>query len=139
VDALKGLSFVLKDVLEIVVAVLVAWFFYQGLAIAVNTPMPLVSVVSHSMEPILHVGDLLFVIGTNDPKVGDIIIYDNPDVSMNIVHRIVQKMDNGFIIKGDNNFSPDPGIVTKEQIKGKVVFAIPLLGYPRMVLGLLGI
>lgn len=129
----------LKDIGEIVIAFLVAWVFYQGLAFATGTSMPIVSVVSESMEPILHRGDLLFVLNADDPKVGDIVIYQRSDVKYTIVHRIIEINENGYIIKGDNNPAPDPGIVKKEQIIGKVLFAVPLLGYPRLALYAVGI
>lgn len=38
-----------KDVIEIVVAFIAAWLFYQGLSFATGTDMPMVSVVSDSM------------------------------------------------------------------------------------------
>ena len=38
-----------RDVIEIVAAFAVAWLFYQGLAFAVGTNLPIVSVVSDSM------------------------------------------------------------------------------------------
>ena len=40
---------VYRDAAEIVIAFLFAWFFYQGLAFALGTPLPVVSVVSDSM------------------------------------------------------------------------------------------
>jgi len=135
----------LKDVSEIVIAFLVAWVFYQGLAFATGTSMPIVSVVSDSMEPILHRGDLLFVLNADDPQVGDIVIYQRSDVKYTIVHRIIEIQQGGYIIKGDNNPGPDlapdgkPLIVKKEQIVGRVLFAVPLLGYPRLALYVIGI
>ncbi len=129
----------LKDFGEILVAFLVAWIFYQGLAFATGTSMPIVSVVSDSMEPILHRGDLLFVTGAGDFQVNDIVIYQRSDVQYTIVHRIIEVQEDGYIIKGDNNPVPDSGIVKKEQIIGKVLFAVPLLGYPRLALYFVGI
>jgi len=131
----------LKDIGEIVIAFLVAWVFYQGLAFATGTPMPIVSVVSDSMEPIVHRGDLLFVMSAEDPQVGDIVIYQRSDVKYTIVHRIIEVNEEGYVTKGDNNPAPDPGIVIvkKEQIIGKVLFAVPLLGYPRLALYVVGI
>lgn len=38
-----------RNAAEIVVAFMFAWFFYQGLAFALGTPLPVVSVVSDSM------------------------------------------------------------------------------------------
>jgi signal peptidase I len=55
-----------KDIFEIVVAFVAAWLFLQGLGFALGTSMPVVSVVSESMEPILHRGDLLVVVGPGD-------------------------------------------------------------------------
>ncbi len=127
-----------RDVLEIVVAFVAAWLFYQGLAFATGTPMPIVSVVSDSMLPILHQGDLLFVVREN-VAIGDIAIYQQPGSSFTIVHRIVGMDGEQYIFKGDNNQVNDPRPVTREQILGKVWFATPLLGYPRMVLHLIGI
>ena len=128
-----------KDIFEIIVAIFIAWIFYQGLAYATGTSMPIVSVVSESMEPVLHRGDLLFVVGPNKIDIGDIVIYNRAEVSYTIVHRIINKTDEGYIIKGDNNPVPDRGFVKGEQIKGEVVFAAPLLGYPRLMLNIFGI
>jgi len=129
---------IVGDIIEIIFAFFLAWLFYQGLAYATGTPMPIVSVVSGSMEPVLHRGDLLFVTA-GDYKVGDIVIYNRNDVPYTIVHRIIKETPKGFVIKGDNNPVPDPGFVKKEQILGKVRFAIPLLGYPRLGLMVLGL
>ena len=129
----------LKDIGEIVIAFVVAWVFYQGLAFATGTSMPIVSVVSDSMEPILHRGDLLFVLNSEDPQVGDIVIYQRSDVKYTIVHRIIEINEDGYITKGDNNPTADPYVVKREQIVGKVLFAVPLLGYPRLALYVVGI
>jgi signal peptidase len=83
-------------------------------------------------------GDLL-VISKDNYKVGDVVIYNRDDVKYTIVHRIVAEKDGGYVIKGDNNPVPDPGIVREEQVIGKVNFAVPLLGYPRLMLYAVGI
>ncbi len=38
-----------KDIAELITAFIAAWIFYQGLAFALGTPLPVVSVVSDSM------------------------------------------------------------------------------------------
>lgn len=129
----------LKDLVEIILAFLVAWASYYGLALAFDTPMPIVSVVSDSMRPVLHRGDILVVTGEDEYEVGDIVIYQRPEIDYTIVHRIVAKTDEGYVIKGDNNAVPDPGFVHKSQILGKVRLAMPLLGYPRILLHLIGV
>lgn len=131
-----------KDVIEIIVAFIAAWIFLQGLGFALGTQMPVVSVVSESMEPILHRGDLLVVIGPNDLKVGDIIIYNVHGIKYTIVHRIIKiNPDGTYESKGDNNNGQAyyEHNIKKEQIIGKVVLASPLLGYPRLALYAFGI
>lgn len=65
----------------------VAWLFYQGLAVVLGTPMPMVSVVSGSMETNLHVGDLM-IISKGEYAVSDIVIYLRG--GMTITHRIIE-------------------------------------------------
>lgn len=129
----------LKQFGEIIFYFAAAWLFYQGVAFALGTPMPIVSVVSHSMEPVLHKGDLLIVSGVPNPEKRDIVIYNPAGTKYTIVHRIIDVAAEGYVLKGDNNNAPDPAIVKKEQVIGKVWIAIPLLGYPRLALFSLGI
>jgi len=117
VPFLKWESMKKKDVLEIIIAFSVAWLFYQGLSYAVDTPMPIVSVVSNSMEPVLHRGDMLVVTGSDNLSVGDIVIYDSVYARETIVHRVIEEVEGGYIIKGDNNERPDRGVVSEEQTR----------------------
>src|SRR3989344_6804572 len=123
-----------REAVEIVVAIAVAILVYYGLSFVLGTPMPIVSVVSGSMEPVLYRGDLIILTSPKDIKVTDVVIYQRPDISETIIHRIIEERDGGYIIKGDNNPIPDPGIVRRNQIIGKVIYAVPLLGYPRVLL-----
>ncbi len=160
----------LKDILEIILAFIVAWLFYQGLSFALNTPMPIVSVVSDSMyhrdnfdnwwarnedyykglkiekSDFLKFtmpngfarGDLILLVGDNNPKTGDVVIYNLPGRDITIIHRVVEVRDGSVIVKGDNNAVPDP-VVKKEAIIGRAVFAMPILGWPRLALYAVGI
>jgi len=128
-----------KDVIEVILAFAVAWLFYQGLAFATGTPMPIVSVASGSMEPILFKGDLIFVLSPDNLKVGDIVIYepaaDCTVTEKTIIHRIIEFTDERTVItKGDNNSAPDKCPVDISQVRGKVSIAVPLLGYPRTMI-----
>lgn len=106
-------------------------------------------VVSGSMEPAFYRGDIVvnqkadfFGIHEFDPadlKVGDVVVYDAKWFDQPVIHRIINITEiNGttmYVIKGDNNKSPDPYYVTKEQIREKVVtfgdslVVIPKIGY----------
>ncbi|MDI6721425.1 MAG: signal peptidase I [Candidatus Aenigmarchaeota archaeon] len=157
--------FTKKDALEIIIAFIVAWLFYQGLAVVTGTKMPIVSVVSDSMLhtekfdnwwgsksayysdleisredfkkfPVprgLSCGDLLFITRDDNPRIGDVVIYSRPGSDYTIVHRIVDRSDNIYITKGDNNAAPDAPI-SNSQLQGRMVFAMPLLGSPRLAL-----
>ena len=106
-------------------------------------------VVSGSMEPAFYRGDIVLVekadfLGINefnvsDVQVGDVVVYDAAWFDQPVIHRIINITDiNGttmYVIKGDNNKSPDPYYVTPDQIKEKVVtygdnlVVIPKIGY----------
>lgn len=158
-----------REIAEIVLAFAVAWLGYQGLSIVTGTPLPIVAVVSDSMyhtntfdgwwdthkeyyESIgmdkerfltfpfrsgLSRGDLLLVVNQK-PNVGDVVIYEKPSQGISIVHRLVAVRDGEYIIKGDNNFVADAP-VSPNQFVGKVILAVPLLGYPRFLLFGIGI
>ncbi len=93
-------------------------------------PMPLgvgLSVVlSGSMEPTLSVGDLLIVTEQESYEVNDVVVFQ--DGRSAVVHRIVAMDGETVTTKGDaNNASDDP--FSGELIRGKVVLAIPVIGY----------
>ena len=83
-------------------------------------------ILTGSMEPTLKVNDLVIVTEQDSYEVGDIVVYQ----SMNdlIIHRIVSIDDTEVVTKGDaNNISDDP--IEQDQIKGKFVFRIPIIGF----------
>ncbi|MEM7819246.1 MAG: signal peptidase I [Candidatus Aenigmatarchaeota archaeon] len=157
----------IHEIFEFIVAFVIAWLFYQGLVFAFGTEMPIVSVVSQSMyhdkqfdiwwdehgefyeklnitkEEFLKFpmpngfsrGDLLFVVN-GDPSIGDIILYNKNSIT--IVHRVIKITKDGYLTKGDNNFVADTPI-KRDQVVGKVIFGVPILGYPRLALYALGI
>lgn len=83
-------------------------------------------------------GDLLLVVRPDEPRIGDVLIYRRPGSDFTIVHRLVKTEKDFYVTKGDNNIQPDQP-VAKQYVVGKVVFAVPILGYPRLVLHLVGI
>jgi len=90
-------------------------------------------VASGSMRPTMEVGDIAISIKTplETIKVGDIIQYWQEGEM--ILHRTVEIRGEGdarlFITKGDANPEPDIDPVQVAQIKGKLVFTIPKLGW----------
>ena len=85
-------------------------------------PLKLLVVKSNSMFPNLEKNDVILIKKYNDYKVNDIITYNYENYL--ITHRIIEKNDEGFITKGDNNNSQDNDLVKLKDIKGKVILKI---------------
>ncbi|KAI0390906.1 putative signal peptidase complex catalytic subunit SEC11 [Xylariaceae sp. FL0594] len=128
------------DVLLPLSAVFMAW---KGLSVSTNSSFPVVVVISESMAPTFHRGDLLFLWNwTTTVEPGDIPVvwFDNNPLPM--VHRIIrttQESGTGsqtFLTKGDNNHLDDvalyPGnrtTVDRSEVVGFVRGYIPFLGW----------
>ena len=68
-----------------------------------------------SMYPVFKPGDGIIInkdIGFEQLKKGDVVCFNSKSVHYNIVHRIVKKVPNGYITRGDNNRDCDEGILT---------------------------
>lgn len=126
---------VIRELFELGLAFLIAFVAYQCLIFVTGSSVPVVSVASGSMLPKLYPGDLVFSAQSSDLKVGDIIIYKADCAYIppkDIIHRIIGFESGKIITKGDNNEYPDPCPVDYSQVKGKVSFGVPLLGWPRL-------
>lgn len=101
-------------------------------------------IVSPSMVPTINVQDAIIVARTSpeDLKQGDIISYlatDSYYAGKIITHRIIgiKKGADGSLLyrtKGDNNNVADGVLVNEDNVYGKVLFRIPMLGYIRQFL-----
>ncbi|MBY9016502.1 MAG: signal peptidase I [Candidatus Lokiarchaeota archaeon] len=145
-----------KKIIIAVVMISIAFFgsflVYFILQISFNTESPIVVVLSGSMEPQIHKGDLLFVMGTEpeniksgtiEDKDGDIIVFNAqglwPMAPIEpIVHRVIEKEQIGdtwyFRTKGDANSIPDPDDVPESRVIGVVIGGIPYIGWVKIFL-----
>ena len=125
-----------KNAIPIVVVVVLAMWFALGLF-----PIKPVSIASGSMQPELHIGDVVLIkkCTPNDIIVGDIIQYQMEGYT--VIHRVIEKKQkNGeyiFITKGDNNKQQDTNPVSEDQVIGKCIFKVRYLGYPAIWLHIL--
>jgi len=124
---------------------------------------PIVVVLSGSMEPAFHRGDLLFLTNHQEEpiRVGEIVVFKIEGRDIPIVHRVlkVHEKENGemkFLTKGDNNQVDDRGLyapgqlwLQKKDVVGRARGFVPYVGmvtiimndYPKFkyaVLALLG-
>jgi signal peptidase len=135
-----------KSVIMIVAVVAIVLLFWYGLSFVLGTEHPVLAVASESMEPVLYKGDLIIVqgiknastitVGTKNSAVpGDIIVFYKPyDPNDRIVHRAVDKIDNGdgtysFKTWGDNNPYADPWTINENALIGKYISKVPWVGY----------
>ncbi|MFW9969483.1 MAG: signal peptidase I [Candidatus Odinarchaeota archaeon] len=140
-------------IILIVIAFSGSFLIYFILQFTLNTRIPMVVVVSNSMEPTLLKGDLLFVYGkdpaqikngTIEGKEGEIIVFDAWNLEGwihaprdPIVHRVVDKWYDGgwfFLTKGDANPSVDEAPVPESRVLGVVVGRIPYIGWVKIIL-----
>lgn len=83
----------------------------------------MLEVVSGSMEPTIHVGDII-IIDTKDKnyKVGDIVTFCDREGSF-VTHRIIAIVEQQVITQGDHNNTEDDAIFM-DDIVGKYKFKI---------------
>lgn len=83
-------------------------------------------VVSGSMEPYIHINDVVIIKKSKNYKVNDVITYKKNKEY--ITHRIVSIDNNEVVTKGDaNNTIDDP--IKKGDIVGKVIYKFKLFGF----------
>lgn len=91
------------------------------------------SVLSGSMEPSYHVGDLIYAVPAEADEIeaGDVISFLLNDDGRVATHRVVEVEEGNqrFYTKGDANEVRDGSPVHYNNVIGVVRFRIPLLGY----------
>lgn len=117
--------------LVMVFVVVVSFYTYNARVVGGDAmPMPFgigVSIVlTGSMEPEFYAGDLIVVVKSDNYAVDDIIVFQRNQKA--VTHRIVSFAGDQVITRGDANTLEDEPI-DRSTIKGKVLFAIPKLGY----------
>ena len=106
---------------------------FAGLSFTGNVKARIV--LTGSMAPAINIGDVILTlpIARKAPQIDDVIAYQakrfNGENVAVFSHRIIDgDIENGFIVKGDANKSPDPQKPTAEDILGVVFFVIPFIG-----------
>lgn len=120
------------DAVFIAVALVVGWLLWPSSLGGCTT---LTIVAGHSMEPTYYTGDLV-VSRCGEAQVGDVVVYNPPDVgSARVIHRIIGgDAENGWVMQGDNNDFIDPWEPTEERVLGRAVIHVPKLGLAATIL-----
>lgn len=109
-------------------------------ALEIPNGIRLYTVQSGSMAPAISAGSIVLVKPVAEYNEGDVITFKSPAErhlerpTTTTTHRIykVNQINDGveYVTKGDFNPSPDSVPVTWDLILGKVLFSVPLIGYP---------
>ncbi|XP_050422419.1 signal peptidase complex catalytic subunit SEC11A [Adelges cooleyi] len=113
----------LYQVLSFGMIVSSALMIWKGLMVFTGSESPIVVVLSGSMEPAFHRGDLLFLTNYEEEpvRVGEIVVFKIEGRDIPIVHRVLKlhEKNNGtikFLTKGDNNSVDDRGLYAPGQL-----------------------
>lgn len=119
-----------------------ALMIWKGLMVVTGSESPIVVVLSGSMEPAFHRGDLLFLTNYRDEpiRVGEIVVFKVEGREIPIVHRVlkIHEKEDGvvkFLTKGDNNSVDDRGLYApgqmwlhKKDVVGRARGFVPYVG-----------
>ena len=129
---MKRFKMILRTLLIIFVSLVVGFNLYTWNAQSLmgNTlPMPFgygaAVVLTGSMEPTIHVNDVILVAEQPTYAENEIAVYQSGSIL--VVHRILDITDGMVTTKGDANNAPDAP-VELSAVKGKVVGVIPGVG-----------
>jgi signal peptidase len=111
-----------------------------GISMAVTLPfffgMKSLTVLSGSMEPTIHVGDVVVVrqIAALDARVGDVVTFRDPTGPDRLITHRVRKISIAdgkvsFETKGDANTSIERWHVPSDATIGLVMYRVPRIGY----------
>ncbi len=112
----------ISQVVVLIMVVSSALMMWKGLMLVTYSDSPVVVVLTGSMEPSFHRGDILFITWDyTPPESGDIVVFKVPSQEIPIVHRVIatQVLENGdynCLTKGDNNEINDRGLYEKRQL-----------------------
>lgn len=120
-----------------IISIALIWF-----AVGVFPIYPSV-IATGSMEPMIKPGDVILVKKVfnmddiNGINVGDVIQFKRDSIL--ISHRIIDIVNDEkeglyFKTKGDNNSSADSDPVKPQDIKGTIVYTIPKVGWPTLLI-----
>ncbi|KAI8883861.1 SEC11-like protein C, partial [Backusella circina FSU 941] len=143
---MRQVALQILNILTIGASALMIW---KALAVVTNTESPIVVVLSGSMEPAFHRGDLLFLTLPRNEQINinDICVFKLPERPIPIVHRVIKLHEDTatkkeyILTKGDNNALDDRGLydrrqmwIHKEHVVGKVKGFLPYVGMITIVM-----
>jgi signal peptidase I len=112
--------------LGLIVVVACLWYYLAPTALGGSTSYVVTRGVS--MEPRFHTGDLVLVRSQSSYRVGQIVAYHSNVFHTVVLHRIIGRIGNSYVFKGDNNNFVDFEHPTQSQLIGSVWVHVPGVG-----------
>ncbi len=120
-----------KVFLNVIVLITAAWSLFNIIGRLIDpTKYPMLfgyseaHITSGSMEPTLSQGDHVIFHKQDSYSLNDVVVFYDEIDNVFVVHRIVGKNGDEFIVQGDYNPVCDPNPVKLENIQGKVILAV---------------
>lgn len=126
---IKKVLNIVYGVILVIVLLLAVFVIFANTEVVSGYSMYVVE--SGSMEPAIKTGSVIFVGESDEYEVDDVVtVQPAEQPAESYTHRIKEVNDDGeYVTKGDANDSEDATPVAKDQIIGKVLFTLPLIGY----------
>lgn len=105
---------------------LVGWLFFAPPQL--GGPASYAVVRGSSMAPILEDGDLAVVHGQDRYRVGDVVLYRDAVLGQSLLHRVVGRAGDRFVMKGDHNRFLDAFRPKEDEVVGRLWLRIPNVG-----------
>ena len=109
-----------------VIFVIVGWLFLAPTQIGGSTRYVITS--GNSMAPHFHTGDLALVRPAAQYRVGQIVAYRSSLLHVVVLHRIIARDGNGYVMKGDHNSFVDPTHPGRADLIGALWLHVPQAG-----------
>ena len=137
-DFNKEKEFIVRKSNKLQYAVFLVIFGVVGLFVSGFLPVGIMAIASDSMAPMFSRGSVVVTLKLDgrEVKKGDVVSFYKDNKT--IVHRIDTVLEDGeeirYYTKGDANNVVDSGYITYNDINNKVIFSIPLIGYPSIII-----
>ena len=75
-----------------------------------------------SMSPFIRNNDLISIspLFSTPPEFGEVVAFTDPKLGKVVVHRIIAKTQDGYLIQGDNQGARTDALISPENILGRV-------------------
>ena len=112
------------SILCLVLFIIYSKFFLRNINIK-PFGIQILIVSSNSMKPEFQKNDIIIIKEEKEYNIGDIVTFIDKEGNL-VTHRIIEKYENAFYTKGDNNNTKDESKISYSEISGKVIFTIKL-------------